>query len=104
MSSSKATRLVQMLGLDKMDAPKTHIHTLPAARDWCEMEERRRTLWLIFVNDRGASSTAGWPTLFNHRRVLLPTPDKLSFILNLRSKPCSPHPTRPSAWALRNHP
>lgn len=69
MTTSRAVRLAQILGLDVLDGDTLQGQALPPARDWCEKEERRRTFWAVFYADRGASSTTGWPILIDHRRV-----------------------------------
>lgn len=69
MTTGKAVRIAQILGLDSLDGNRAQGQTLPPARDWCETEERRRTFWAVFFADRGASSTTGWPILIDHKRV-----------------------------------
>ncbi|KFZ14893.1 hypothetical protein V501_03000 [Pseudogymnoascus sp. VKM F-4519 (FW-2642)] len=52
--------------------------TLPPPKDWSELEERRRTWWVIFCSDRFVCGTTGWPTLINERDIhtLLPASDE----------------------------
>lgn len=69
MSTAKAVQLSSILGLHLIDGPQGSVQTLPDPNDWIEREERRRTFWNIFVADRGASSTTGWPALFHSGRV-----------------------------------
>jgi hypothetical protein len=50
-------RLVQMLGLYRLDIGSGEFkQILPPARDWIELEERRRTFWAAYYGDRWASS------------------------------------------------
>lgn len=63
-----------MLGLDKIDGAgagdsRVSSSVLPPARDWSELEERRRTMWSIFCTDLDTSSTTGWPTLLDPKKV-----------------------------------
>ncbi|KAH7313503.1 hypothetical protein B0I35DRAFT_435338 [Stachybotrys elegans] len=70
MSCSRAVRLSQILGLDKLDFRTASPHTaLPPARDWCELEERRRTFWVVFNADRSTSATTEWPLLIDWKRI-----------------------------------
>jgi hypothetical protein len=85
MSVSRSVRLAQVLGLHCVDGEQQRPGpTIPPPADWVEKEERRRTLWAIFSNDRFASSTAGWPTLMDHRiiRTLLPASEE-AFLLGV---------------------
>lgn len=62
MSVGRMVRLAQMLGLHRLDGDEVSIkNMLPPARDWIELEERRRTFWAAFYGDRWASSGTGWP-------------------------------------------
>lgn len=62
MSTGKAVRLAQMMGLHRFDGVGLDVkQCLPAARDWTETEERRRTFWMAFCEDRYASMGTGWP-------------------------------------------
>ncbi|CAH0051834.1 unnamed protein product [Clonostachys solani] len=69
-SASMAVRILQMLGLHALDAPHGPTQrTLLPPRDWCELEERRRTFWAGFMTDRGTSATTGWPVLINAHQI-----------------------------------
>lgn len=37
--------------------------------EWCEIEEQRRTWWVIYLVDRLTSATTGWPVLINEADV-----------------------------------
>ncbi|KAL2752749.1 hypothetical protein ACRALDRAFT_1052542 [Sodiomyces alcalophilus JCM 7366] len=66
MSSAKAIRLVQMMGLHRIDGDgHAMAPTLAPPKDWTEVEERRRTFWGVFSVDTHASLSTGWPTLIN---------------------------------------
>lgn len=62
MSTGRAVRLAQMLGLHRLDGVGLDVkQCLPVPRDWTEREERRRTYWMAFWEDRCASIGTGWP-------------------------------------------
>ncbi|KAK3044738.1 hypothetical protein LTS18_000488, partial [Coniosporium uncinatum] len=62
LSSGRAVRLCQMMGLHRLDGPGLDVkQCLPPPRDWTEREERRRTFWMSFCEDRYASIGTGWP-------------------------------------------
>lgn len=69
MSTSRAVRLAQILGLHAVDGGWGVNQTLLPPKDWCQREERRRTFWTVFCVDRGTSSTTAWPTLIDVSRV-----------------------------------
>ncbi|KPM37238.1 hypothetical protein AK830_g9317 [Neonectria ditissima] len=78
MSTSRCVRLSQILGLHQLDGDGGKGPTMPPPKDWCEQEERRRTMWAIFCSDRNTSSTTGWPCLMDSRRIqtLLPASEE----------------------------
>jgi hypothetical protein len=66
-------RLVNMLGLHRIDGDKSDVkQILPPARDWIELEERRRAFWCAFYCDRWASAGTGWPMNMSERDVCTP--------------------------------
>ncbi|KAG7434196.1 Citrinin biosynthesis transcriptional activator ctnR [Fusarium oxysporum f. sp. raphani] len=71
MSTSKSVRLSQILGLHQLDGKNDWRRnaTLPEPKDWCELEERRRTLWAVFCSDKHTSGTTGWPSLMDVNKV-----------------------------------
>lgn len=70
MSTGRATRLAQMLGLHRVDGAGLDVkQTLPAPKDWAEKEERRRTFWMAFWCDRCASIGTGWPMSLEEKDV-----------------------------------
>ncbi|KAL9055208.1 MAG: hypothetical protein Q9162_003701 [Coniocarpon cinnabarinum] len=78
MSTGRAIRLTQMLGLHRLDGTGLDVKmTIPPPRDWTEREERRRTFWLVYWADRCASIGTGWPMSFEEKDILtnLPAPD-----------------------------
>ncbi|RDL34407.1 Uncharacterized protein BP5553_07535 [Venustampulla echinocandica] len=75
MSTGRMTRLVQMLGLHRLDGDRSDLkQILPSPSDWIELEERRRTFWVAFHNDRWASSGTGWPMIINEKEILTNLP------------------------------
>ena len=70
MSVGRATRLSQMMCLHRQDGPMLDVkQALPPPRDWTETEERRRTFWMTFTQDRYASIGTGWPMTIDERDV-----------------------------------
>ncbi|TVY75878.1 Citrinin biosynthesis transcriptional activator ctnR [Lachnellula suecica] len=79
MSTGRMARLVQMLGLHRLDGEGQDVKMiLPPPRDWIEREERRRTFWAAFYGDRWASSGTGWPMSINEKEIMtnLPAPEE----------------------------
>jgi hypothetical protein len=71
MSCGRATRLSQMMGLHRQDGFGLDVkQCLPPPRDWTEREERRRTFWMAFCNDRYASEGTGWPMTIDELDIL----------------------------------
>jgi hypothetical protein len=66
-----SARLCHMLGLEKIDQEGgfSGKRLLNPAKDWIELEERRRALWASFYGDRWASSATGWPMMFDDKTV-----------------------------------
>jgi hypothetical protein len=75
MSVGRACRLATMMSLNRVDGAGPEIRqTLPPARDWTELEERRRTFWACFGADRLASVGTGWPMAFDERDITTKLP------------------------------
>jgi hypothetical protein len=78
-------RLVHMLGLHRIDGDKSDVkQILPPAKDWLELEERRRTFWCAFYCDRWASAGTGWPMNMNEKDVC--TPSSIDVVTLTRSQ------------------
>lgn len=70
MSAGSSSRLAIMMGLHRQDGMGGDVkQSLPSARDWTEKEERRRTFWMAFCQDRYASIGTGWPMAIDERDV-----------------------------------
>jgi hypothetical protein len=70
MSTGSAVRLCQMMGLHRLDGAGLDVkRCLPPPRDWTEREERRRTFWMAFCEDRYASIGTGWPMTIDERDI-----------------------------------
>lgn len=70
MSTGRAVRLSQMMGLHRLDGNGLEVkQCLPPAKDWTEREERRRTFWMAFCVDRYASIGTGWPMTIEEKDV-----------------------------------
>jgi hypothetical protein len=69
MSVGKCVKLVQMLGLHRLDSNDERDIILPHARDWTEMEEWRRTFWASYFADRWASTMSRRPLSFRDADV-----------------------------------
>lgn len=64
MSSARCIRLVDMMGLDRIDQEGLEIPpALGPPTSWVEIEERRRVFWGVFAIDCHASISTGWPSL-----------------------------------------
>lgn len=75
MSTGKGVRLAQMMGLHRIDGQGLDVkQCLPPPRDWTEAEERRRTFWLAFCEDRYASIGTGWPMTIEEKDILTNLP------------------------------
>ncbi|PNH37309.1 hypothetical protein VD0004_g9476 [Verticillium dahliae] len=75
----RALRLCQMIGLHRLDGAGLDVkQCLPPPRDWTEREERRRTFWMAFCEDRYASIGTGWPMTIDEKDIMtnLPSSDE----------------------------
>ncbi|KAH6700573.1 hypothetical protein BKA61DRAFT_620792 [Leptodontidium sp. MPI-SDFR-AT-0119] len=72
-SLCRSLRIAQMLELHRIDqndqSDQTLSSILAPPKEWSELEERRRTWWVIFCSDRFVSGTTGWPALINARDI-----------------------------------
>jgi Fungal specific transcription factor domain len=63
------------LGLHRLDGAGLDVkQCLPPPRDWTEREERRRTFWMSFCEDRYASIGTGWPMTIDEKDILTSLP------------------------------
>lgn len=70
LSIGRASRVATLISLNK---PKVHpAPVMPTPSDWIEQEERRRTFWMCYVQDRYASSGPAWPTALHDDLVSVP--------------------------------
>lgn len=71
MNTAKCVRLINMMGLEKLDSAEEHSLslTLQPPKSWVEKEERRRTFWGAFAIDAHASVSTGWPSLINSNEI-----------------------------------
>ncbi|KAI0100662.1 fungal-specific transcription factor [Nemania sp. FL0031] len=75
MNTGAAVRLSQMIGLHRIDGNGLDVkQCLPPPRDWTEREERRRTFWMAFCEDRYASIGTGWPMTVDERDIMTNLP------------------------------
>ena len=75
LSTGRASRLAQMMGLHRLDGAGLDVkQCLAPPRDWTEREERRRTFWMAFCNDRYASIGTGWPMTIDERDIMTNLP------------------------------
>ncbi|KAK3708906.1 hypothetical protein LTR37_011236 [Vermiconidia calcicola] len=88
MSSGRACRMAQMMGLHRLDGSGLDVkQCLPPPRDWTEREERRRTFWMSFCVDRYSSIGTGWPMTIEERDILTNMPgSEESYELNKPAK------------------
>ena len=58
------------IGLHRLDGSGLEVkQCIPPPRDWTEKEERRRTFWMAFCEDRYASIGTGWPMTVDERDI-----------------------------------
>lgn len=70
MSIGRSARLALMMGLHRQDRVGLDVkQTLPPPRDWTDREERRRTFWMSYCQDRYASIGTGWPMVIDEQDV-----------------------------------
>lgn len=63
------------MGLHRLDGVGLDVkQCLPPPRDWTEREERRRTFWMAFCEDRYASVGTGWPMTIEEKDILSDLP------------------------------
>ncbi|TQV95932.1 C6 transcription factor Prf [Cordyceps javanica] len=75
INTGAAVRLAQMIGLHRLDGAGLDVkQCLPPPKDWTEREERRRTFWMAFCEDRYASIGTGWPMTIDERDILTKLP------------------------------
>jgi hypothetical protein len=75
MNTGAGVRLCQMMGLHRLDGAGLDVkQCLPPPRDWTEREERRRTFWMAFCDDRYASIGTGWPMAVDEKDILTNLP------------------------------
>ncbi|KAI9164032.1 Depudecin biosynthesis cluster-specific transcription activator DEP6 [Paramyrothecium foliicola] len=99
MTLGRATRLCKMMGLDWIDdhgngARPTglHIHLAPASSP-AELEERRRTFWVLYVFDAFAAIKSETATTFDATQmpVRIPCPGDLSSVTEISNMPSLPN-------------
>ncbi|KAK5989095.1 Citrinin biosynthesis transcriptional activator mrl3-like protein [Cladobotryum mycophilum] len=75
MSSARTSRLIHMMGLDRLDKEGDDIPpTLGPITSWTELEERRRVFWGAFAIDAHASISTGWPSLIKTEEIITRLP------------------------------
>ncbi|CAK7564790.1 MAG: hypothetical protein SEPTF4163_002691 [Sporothrix epigloea] len=91
MSTGQAIRLAQMIGLHRLDDAGLEVkQCIPPPRDWTEKEERRRTFWMAFCEDRYASIGTGWPMTVDERDVSTNLPSSEEAFEMSRPEPSIP--------------
>ncbi|CVL11026.1 related to Zn(II)2Cys6 transcriptional activator [Fusarium proliferatum] len=75
INTGSAIRLAQMTGLHRLDGTGLDVkQCLAPPKDWTEREERRRTFWMAFCQDRYASIGTGWPMTIDERDIMTNLP------------------------------
>jgi hypothetical protein len=88
MSIGRAASLVMMMGLHRQDRVGLDVkQTLPPPRDWTDREERRRTFWMAYCQDRYASIGTGWPMRIDEQDILTNLPASDSAFITGKSEP-----------------
>jgi hypothetical protein len=80
-SLGRAIRLAQMMGLDRMDSTGARANgtlqfqqTLPPAQSEDELEQRRKTFWVLFIMDAYASVRSGSAVAIDGSKVTTSLP------------------------------
>ncbi|KAH9205766.1 hypothetical protein DL95DRAFT_316947 [Leptodontidium sp. 2 PMI_412] len=55
MSTRKCVRLIQIIGLHRINKYGSYIGIISEAKSFIELKERRRTFWAAYLSDRFAS-------------------------------------------------
>ncbi|GIK07671.1 hypothetical protein Aspvir_003337 [Aspergillus viridinutans] len=78
MSLGRTCRLVQLLGLHKIDGEERLTNSAGTRCNDTGTEERRRTFWMAFCLDRLVSMRNNWPLAFNELVICtrLPAPEE----------------------------
>ncbi|EEU33938.1 uncharacterized protein NECHADRAFT_55833 [Fusarium vanettenii 77-13-4] len=76
-SLCRGIRTAQLLHLHRLDK-QSEDSAVASAEDWIELEERRRTWWVLFIADRLVCGTTGLPLCIDERETstLLPTTEE----------------------------
>jgi hypothetical protein len=75
INTGSAVRLAQMIGLHRLDGQGLEVkQCIPPPKDWTEREERRRTFWIAFCEDRYTSIGTGWPMAVDERDIMTNLP------------------------------
>jgi len=70
ISARKATSLAFATGLHKLDGVGLAVSNYASpTTDWIELEQRRRTFWLSFIQDKFLSTGSGLPVAVDERDV-----------------------------------
>jgi hypothetical protein len=70
LTVGRAARSAQMMMLHRLDGTGLDVkQCLAPPRDWTEREERRRTFWMAFCQDRYASIGTGWPMTIDEKDI-----------------------------------
>jgi hypothetical protein len=88
MSIGRSARLALMMGLHRQDRVGLDVkQTLPPPRDWTDREERRRTFWMAYCQDRYASMGTGWPMVIDEQDILTNLPASEEAFNRLQPEP-----------------
>jgi len=88
MTCGLATRIAQLMGLHRQDRVGLDVkQTMAPPKDWIEREERRRTFWMAYCQDRYASIGTGWPMAIDERDILTNLPASDEAFLTGKAEP-----------------
>ncbi|PVH69740.1 hypothetical protein DL98DRAFT_438392, partial [Cadophora sp. DSE1049] len=88
LSTGKCVRLVQLMGLQHLDALVPNpMNSLPKSKDFIELEERRRIFWAAFIGDRWASALSGWPMTINESEIHTNMPSSEAAFMRGKEEP-----------------
>ncbi|KAK5074346.1 hypothetical protein LTR64_006509 [Lithohypha guttulata] len=88
MSCGRGARIAQLMGLHRQDRIGLDVkQTMAPPKDWIEREERRRTFWMAYCQDRYASIGTGWPMAIDEQDILTNLPASEEAFLTGKAEP-----------------
>jgi len=85
-------RMCSPLGLDRIDSNSAFGGFLPEPRNELEIEERRRTVWAIFILDRLSTTSVSWPVCIDDSQFNVNFPVSEEVFQSGSLEVCTPPP------------